>query len=278
MDFYLPIMPTFLPRKRFGQHFLQDKHVVSQIIQAIAPSPDYNFVEIGPGKGALTFELLKHVEHLSIIELDRDLVSELEPQLASYPHLTLYSADALKFNFLQLINGQPLHIVGNLPYNISTSLIFHLLNFASHVGKMTFMLQKEVVDRMVALPNSKSYGRLSVILQYFFYVQKLFDVPPEAFNPPPKVDSSIVQLTPHTVVPVQVMDFKVFNQVVSQAFSQRRKTLRNTLKHWLTAEEMESIDIDPYKRAEALNLESFAKLANLFTQNHIYIERELSPE
>ncbi len=271
-------MPTFLPRKRFGQHFLQDKQVVLQIIHAISPSSNYNFVEIGPGKGALTFELLKHVEHLSIIELDRDLVSGFEPHRANYPHLTIYSADALKFNYLQLMNGQPLHIVGNLPYNISTPLIFHLLNFIAHVGKMTFMLQREVVDRMVASPNSRSYGRLSVILQYAFQVQKLFDVPPEAFYPPPKVESSIVQLIPHSVIPVQVTNFKVFNQIVSQAFSQRRKTLRNTLKHWLTVDEMESIEIDPLKRAETLNLEAFAKLANLFTENHIHAETELSAD
>lgn len=254
------MMNEHRPRKRFGQNFLQHSQVIQQIIAAIAPREDDFLVEIGPGKGALTQPLLAQVRHLVAIEFDRDLVQYLNSQ--NWGELTIYQADVLKFDFAQL-NQPVLRIVGNLPYNISTPLLFHVLQYADRVQDMVFMLQKEVVERIVAKPNCADYGRLSVMLQYYCQTEKLFDVSPTAFYPPPKVDSSVIQLIPHQTPPVQVYDKTQFEKLVALAFSQRRKTLRNNLKPLLTTEQIEQVGINPQVRAETLTLVEFAALANL---------------
>jgi 16S rRNA (adenine1518-N6/adenine1519-N6)-dimethyltransferase len=251
-----------LPRKRFGQHFLHDSHIIAEIIAAIAPQPTQQLVEIGPGRGALTLPLLQYINQLDVIELDRDLIAGLARRCEPLGTVRIYQADVLKFDFLQLVTDKKLRIIGNLPYNISTPILFYLLNFVTHVEDMTFMLQKEVVLRMVAQPDTTDYGRLSVMLQYFYEIESLFDVAPEAFDPPPKVDSSMVQLRPHLQPPVQLVNFHKFSQLVTQAFAQRRKTLRNTLQGLVTAATMEKLGISPQARAETLTLAQFATLAN----------------
>lgn len=254
------MMNEHRPRKRFGQNFLHHPQVIQQIIAAIAPREEDFIVEIGPGQGALTQPLLAQAKRLVAIEFDRDLVQYLNTQ--NWGELTIYQADVLKFDFAEL-NQPVLRIVGNLPYNISTPLLFYVLQYAEMVQDMVFMLQKEVVDRIVAKPNCADYGRLSVMLQYHCHAEKLFDVSPAAFNPPPKVDSSIVHLIPHTEPPVKVNNKALFEKLVSQAFTQRRKTLRNNLKPLLSAEQIEQIGINPQARAETLSLEEFAALSNL---------------
>jgi len=254
-------------RKRFGQNFLHDQHVINRLIAAISPSPKQHIVEIGAGMGAMTVPLLETAGQLDVVELDRDLVVFLKEKIAPLGKLTVYQADALKFDFQQLAtNERPLRIVGNLPYNISTPLLFHLLNYVKVIDDMTFMLQKEVVDRLAAKPHSHSYGRLSVVMQYYCQVEKLFDVPPEAFDPQPKVDSSIVRLIPYQTPPVEIDNEQDFKALLTQAFSQRRKTLRNNLKKWIDATTIESMGIDPQARAETLTLAEFAQLANLWTK------------
>jgi 16S rRNA (adenine1518-N6/adenine1519-N6)-dimethyltransferase len=255
------------PRKRFGQHFLHDISVIQKIITAINPHPPHAIVEIGAGQGALTFALLKFVDELDAIELDRDLVSYLHNQHSSKGKLHIHSADVLKFDFNQLVKDEkPLRIVGNLPYNISTQLLFYLLNFVHCISDITVMLQKEVVNRMIAQPNTSEYGRLSVMLQYHYDIKKLFEVSPNAFYPKPKVDSSVVHLMPYRVLPVQVLDSQNFSHIVSCAFSQRRKMLRNTLKTLITDEEMKNLAIDPNARPESLTVLDFVHLANCFTK------------
>jgi len=250
-------------RKRFGQHFLSDAHVVARIVNAIDPRPDDHVVEIGPGLGVLTAALLARIPAMEAVELDRDIIPKLAQRCAPLGTLLIHSADALKFDFTTLAaDGRPLRVVGNLPYNISTPLLFHLLESRAVIRDMHFMLQKEVVDRLAAEPGGKDYGRLSVMMQYHCEVVALFDVPPEAFEPPPKVDSAVVRLVPHAQPPVQVRDVDVLEKLVAQAFSQRRKTLRNTLKDWVTAGTMEAHGIDPTRRAETLSLAEFAALAN----------------
>ena len=257
-------MSTHAPRKRFGQHFLHDRGYIARIISGFNPRAGEHIVEIGPGLGVLTRELLQRVGTLHAVELDRDLVPHLQQEFATLGTLDIHSADALKFDFCRLVEGDArLRVIGNLPYNISTPLLFHLLDQARCIQDMLFMLQKEVVDRMCAPPGGRDYGRLSVMLQWRCQVEKLFDVPPGAFTPPPKVDSSVVWVRPHTTPPVTVHDPAHFSAVVAGAFSQRRKTLRNTLKGLVSADQMESIGIDPVRRAETLSLEEFAALANL---------------
>jgi 16S rRNA (adenine1518-N6/adenine1519-N6)-dimethyltransferase len=257
-------MTGHAPRKRFGQHFLHDRRYIARIISAFNPQPGEHIVEIGPGLGVLTRELLQRVQSLHAVELDRDLVPRLQQEFATLGNLDIHSADALKFDFCRLVEDDAkLRVIGNLPYNISTPLLFHLLDQSRCIRDMLFMLQKEVVDRMCAQPGGRDYGRLSVMLQWRCQVEKLFDVPPGAFTPPPKVDSSVVQLRPHATPPVTVHDAERFSAIVAGAFSQRRKTLRNTLKGLVSAEQMESIGIDPVRRAETLSLEEFAALANL---------------
>ena len=250
------------PKKRFGQHFLHDRNIIGHIIAAFAPRAEDRVVEIGPGKGALTRELLTRVTHLEAVELDRDLIAHLQSELPA-AKLTLHNADALKFDFCRLTgDGHKLRLIGNLPYNISTPLLFHLLDQAVCIADMVFMLQKEVVQRMIATPGGKDYGRLSVMIQYRCAVEKLFDVAPGAFTPPPKVDSSIVRLIPHATPPVAVDDPEKFSRTVRAAFASRRKTLRNNMKGLLSAERMLALGIDPTRRAETLSLAEFAALSN----------------
>jgi 16S rRNA (adenine1518-N6/adenine1519-N6)-dimethyltransferase len=254
-------MSPHKPRKRFGQHFLHEHGVIQRTVAAFDPKPSDHVVEIGPGEGVLTRELIGKVAKLDVIELDRDLIERLHQSLPET--VTIHNADALKFDFCSLAPSQEkLRIIGNLPYNISTPLLFHLLDQAHCVGDMLFMLQKEVVDRMAATPGGKDYGRLSVMLQWGAKVEKLFNVAPGAFRPPPKVDSSVVRLTPHAVPPVDVRDPQRFAQIVQAAFAQRRKVLRNTLKGLVAPETMERLGIDPGRRAETLSLQEFAALAN----------------
>ena len=256
-------------RKRFGQNFLQDQGVIQQIIQGINPQPDQNIVEIGPGKGALTIGLLRGAGKLNVIELDRDLIPILEYNLShldngTSEHVHIHNVDALKYDFSQLSsNKKDLRIVGNLPYNISTPLLFHIMTFSHLVKDMHFMLQNEVVDRITSDPGNKAYGRLSVMLQYHCFAEKLFTVDPDAFNPAPKVDSAIIRLIPYEKPPVNVDNKTIFAGIVSQCFSQRRKTLRNNLKTILNEAEIKSLDINPAARAETLSVEQFASLANL---------------
>ena len=218
-------------RKRFGQNFLHDPNVIHRIVKAIHPTEKDNIVEIGPGQGALTIPLLTLCKSINLIELDRDLIKLLEKSLPSVGDFSIHNVDALKFDFSTLKNDERnLRIVGNLPYNISTPLLFHLVKYAADIKDMYFMLQKEVVDRICAEPNTKAYGRLSVMLQYHCEVEKLFNVGPGAFNPAPKVESSIVRLVPLMEKRVSVNDLGMFSQVVSQCFNMRRKTIRNSFR------------------------------------------------
>ncbi len=252
------------PRKRFGQNFLHDPGVIQRIIQAIAPRPGDNLVEIGPGQGAITTELLPLLGRMHAIELDRDLIGPLAQRCASLGELILHSTDALKFDFATLAEPErPLRVVGNLPYNISTPLLFHLLDQASHIKDMHFMLQKEVVERMAADPGSKSYGRLTVMLQARAQVTSLFHIGPGAFNPPPKVDSAFVRLQPWKSPPYHIDDWEVFGRVVAQAFSQRRKTLRNSLRQLLDEGTIIAAGLEPGGRPEQLSVADFAALSNL---------------
>ncbi len=255
-------MSSYRPRKRFGQHFLRDRGVVARIVSALAPQTGDHVVEIGPGTGALTRELLTRMTRLEAVELDRDLLARLE---AEFPRdkLTLHNADALKFDFCKIASdGGKLRLIGNLPYNISTPLLFHLLDQAGCIEDMLFMLQKEVVERLRAEPGGKDYGRLSVMIQYRCAVEKLFDVAPGAFTPPPKVDSAVVRLVPHAKPPVAVDDPARFALLVRAAFASRRKTLRNNMRGLLSAEDLLALGIDPVRRAETLSLAEFAILSN----------------
>lgn len=248
-----------LPRKRFGQNFLVDAQIVAAIVAAIAPQPDDLLVEIGPGLAALTDPLLDHVEHLHVVEIDRDIVARLRKR---YPpsRLTIHEGDALAFDFGSL--GDGLRIVGNLPYNISSPLLFHLAAYAPRVRDMHFMLQKEVVERMVAEPGDGARGRLSVMLQVRFWMEWLLDVPPQAFDPAPQVDSAVVRMIPRHAHDLRVRDEAVLHAVVAAAFSQRRKMLRNNLKGILDAAAYAELDIEPTARAEDLPLDAFIRVAN----------------
>ncbi len=249
------------PRKRFGQNFLHDHGVIDRIVHAIAPQEKQHLVEIGPGQGALTLPILALAGRLDIIELDRDLVSFWQQQEVT-GELTVHAADALKFDFTQLVTGdEKLRLIGNLPYNISSPLIFHLLDASHCIHDMTFMLQKEVANRIAAPPGSKGYGRLSIMVQYRCEVEKLFDVGPEAFDPPPRVDSSIIRFYPRAPV-LKAINTTHFGDLVTKAFSQRRKTLRNTLKGMASEAQMLELDIDPAARAETIDLDSFVRLSN----------------
>ena len=248
-------------RKRFGQNFLQDPGVINDIVRAINPVPDDHVVEIGPGQGALTELLSASGCQLDVIELDRDLVPGLLAAFSVNPRFKLHSADALKFDFETHAGGaQPLRIVGNLPYNISTPLIFKLLENTAIIRDMHFMLQLEVVDRLAASPGGKDWGRLGIMAQYHCAVDKLFEVPPEAFNPRPKVRSAIVRLAPWQESPWASCDTQKLREVVQTAFGQRRKTLRNNLKGLIDTTRLEALDIDPGARAETLELSQFIEI------------------
>lgn len=246
-------------RKRFGQNFLHDSGVIQKIIQAIAPQASDSMVEIGPGLGALTLPLLKTCGRLQVVELDRDLIPKLQSQARGMGELEVHQADALRFNFCSLQQDRPLRVVGNLPYNISTPLLFHLLSQADCILDMHFMLQKEVVQRMAAPPGSRDYGRLSVALALQAQCEPLFVVGSGAFNPAPKVDSAVVRITP---LPSDQRGFNpTVNKVLSTAFSARRKTLSNALKTLLSREQIQGCDIDPGLRPEQISPQGFQRLA-----------------
>ncbi len=250
-------MSSHRPRKRFGQHFLTDRSVIARILDAIAPAPDDRIVEIGPGLGALTVALAARVPHLDVIELDRDLAARLA---AAWPpaRLTVHAGDCLAFDFSAL--GCELRLIGNLPYNISTPLLFHVAAQAGVIRDATFMLQKEVVQRMAAIPGSAAYGRLSVGVQYRFEVAELFDVPPEAFYPIPAVVSAVVRMVPRRMR--AACDEPALARIVAAAFGQRRKTLRNSLRGELPESALVELGIDPRSRAEDLSPDDFVRLAN----------------
>ena len=246
-------------RKRFGQHFLVDRHYIERIVAAVDPRLGDNLVEIGPGLGALTRPLLERAGRLAVIEIDRDLAAKLSAELPQ-DRLALRVADALDFDFASL--GSDLRVIGNLPYYISSPLLFHLAQFDANIRDVTVMLQKEVVDRMVARPSTPDYGRLSITLQVRFRIERLFDVPPGAFRPPPKVHSAVARLTPLHEDRPRLHDESLFAAIVAAAFGQRRKTLRNALKTFASEAALESAGIDPAARGETLAVGDFVRLAN----------------
>ena len=244
-------------RKRFGQHFLTDQGVIAEIVDAIAPQPGQHMVEIGPGLAAMTQPLVERVGHLQVIELDRDLAARLR----QHKHLTVHEADVLKVDFTALaknLNTQTLRVVGNLPYNISTPILFHLLDHVAVIQDQHFMLQKEVVERMVAAPASAAYGRLSVMLQWRYAMEMVVEVGPMAFEPPPRVDSAVVRMTPHTQP--APLPLALLSELVQVAFSQRRKLLRHTLGRWLQ-ERGVAADFDVQRRAEEVAVAEYVLLA-----------------
>ncbi len=248
-----------IAKKRFGQNFLTDRGVIASLVEVISPQADDLMVEIGPGLGALTKPLLQKLKLLHVVEVDRDIISWMQKEYVSH-NITIHNSDALKFDFTSL--GKNLRIVGNLPYNISTPILFHLLDNIANITDMHFMLQKEVVERMVAAPSTPAYGRLSVMLQYRLQMEYLFTVPPEAFAPAPKVESAFVRCVPHATLPFTANDEALFAQVVLAGFGQRRKTLRNTLKGMLDDDGFAALNISSQKRAENLSVADFVAIAN----------------
>jgi len=254
---------THRARKRFGQHFLHDTSVVARIVRAIGARPGERLVEIGPGLGALTGALLESCENLDVIELDRDLAAKLQADYQGDPRVRVHTGDALKYDFRQLAApGERLRVVGNLPYNVSTPLLFHLLDQAAVIEDMHFMLQREVVGRLVAQPGGKDYGRLTVMVRLNCDSEKLFDVGAGAFRPAPRVTSAVVHLRVRRDPAVALVEFAAFKGLVTHLFSRRRKTLRNSLRGRLSESELESLGIDPNARPETLDLSAFAVLAN----------------
>ena len=261
-------------RKRFGQNFLRDDNVIQGIVAAIYPQPDQFLVEIGPGLGALTEPVADRIDHLTVLELDRDLAHRLRHHPFLNSKLTVIETDAMQFDFAQLYadadlaaKGQKMRVFGNLPYNISTPLMFHLFKYHELIQDMHFMLQKEVVKRLAAAPNSKAYGRLTIMAQYFCQVMPVLEVPPTAFKPAPKVDSAVVRLVPHQTLPHPVKDLYWLNRITAQAFNQRRKTLRNALSTLFNAEQLTELGIDLNARAENLAIADYARLANWLADN-----------
>ena len=249
-------------KKSLGQHFLADASVVERIIRAIDPQPGDRLVEIGPGAGALTFPLLRQHGRLTVIEFDRDLIAPLRAAAEGVGELEVIHRDVLQVDFAELAQAGPIRLVGNLPYNISSPILFHALDQATAIRDMHFMLQKEVVDRMAAAPGGKDYGRLSVMLQAYCRVEALFNVPPSAFRPPPKVDSAIVRVLPRAADEIAVRDRTRFARVVKAAFGQRRKTLRNALSGEADPAAMQAVGIDPGARAEQIEVAAFVALSN----------------
>ena len=256
-------MTQHTARKRFGQNFLQDSRIIADIVQAVRPQPADTVVEIGPGLGAITEPLAAKLDCLHVCEIDRDIIRYLKTRPYA-GKLVIHEGDVLQFDFASVPGRKK--IVGNLPYNISTPLLFHLSRYADEVEDMHFMLQKEVVERMVAEPGSNDFGRLSVMLQYFFEMEKLLDVPPEAFSPAPKVDSAVVRLIPTKYRIGQAQDFEQFAALVKQAFHQRRKTIRNNLKGLADDNDLQAAGISPQERAEHIAPEKYVALANLLAQ------------
>lgn len=256
-------------RKRFGQNFLHDDQIIQSIVAAINPQANDFLIEIGPGLGALTEPVAEQIEHLTVIELDRDLAERLRHHPFLHQKLTVIEQDVMRFDFQQLARqaDKPLRIFGNLPYNISTPLMFHLFQYHDVIQDMHFMLQKEVVNRLCAGPNSKAYGRLTIMAQYFCQVIPVLEVPPSAFKPAPKVESAVVRLVPHKVLPYPVKDLYWLNRVCTQAFNQRRKTLRNSLMDLFKAEQLVELEIKLTDRAENLTIADYARLANWLADN-----------
>ncbi|HSI25053.1 MAG TPA: 16S rRNA (adenine(1518)-N(6)/adenine(1519)-N(6))-dimethyltransferase RsmA [Methylotenera sp.] len=248
-----------IAKKRFGQNFLTDQAIIASLIDAINPQKVETIVEIGPGLGALTKPLIKKIDHLHVVEIDRDIVSWMQKEYIS-SNITIHNVDALKFDFGQL--GNHLRVTGNLPYNISTPILFHLLDNLTHITDMHFMLQKEVVERMVAMPSTPAYGRLSVMLQYHLSMEYLITVPPEAFEPAPKVESAFVRCVPHAVKPYIAQNYDLFYKVVLAAFGQRRKTIRNTLKDFLNDDDFAQLNLNAQLRAENLTVKDFVHISN----------------
>lgn len=250
-------------RKRFGQNFLVDASTIAKIVAAVAPKPSDNIVEIGPGQGAITEPMLSRCPSLNVVELDRDLIPLLQAKFQHYPALQIHQGDALSTDFSRFYQtGRPLRIIGNLPYNISTPLLFHLLGYSGMIKDMHFMLQKEVVDRLAASPGEKHYGRLSVMVQYHSQVQPLFRVPPGAFRPAPKVESAIVRLVPYPQPPCPATNLARLSKLVNACFQQRRKTIRNTLKHLVTEAQLAELEVDLSLRPETLSVADFVRLSN----------------
>ncbi len=257
-------MQKHTPRKRFGQNFLRDQAIITQVIDAISPEKDDHVVEIGPGQGALTVGLLSRVNKLDIVELDRDLIPQLKRLTEKAGQLTIYHADALKFNFVSIVSaGEKYRIVGNLPYNISTPLLFHLFSQVSAIQDMHFMLQKEVAERLVASIGTKTYGRLGIMARYFCQSEILLEVPPEAFYPVPKVHSAFVRLTPYKISPYDKCDVEKLSRIIAKAFMQRRKTLRNALKDIIDSAQLEILGIDSSLRPEQISLEQYIKITQI---------------
>ncbi len=249
------------PRKRFGQHFLCDPMIIEQIVAAIQPHDSEKIVEVGPGRGAISQPLANLAGEFHAIELDRDLAAALRKQFAPRANVVIHEGDVLKFDFATI--GSELRIVGNLPYNISTPLMFRLVEFRRVIRDMHFMLQKEVVDRMAAPPGNKTYGRLSIMLGCHMEVEPLFDVPASAFDPPPKVTSSVVRLRPLPADAYEISDHEGLSRIVAEAFSHRRKTLRNALKASATEEDLIAAGMDPQSRPERATIANYVALANL---------------
>lgn len=262
-------------RKRFGQNFLHDQFVIDKIVAAINPQCGQNLIEIGPGLGALTEPVCEQTDKLTVVELDRDLAKRLRSHPFIQDKLNVIEQDALKFDFATQYSEQKgkLRVFGNLPYNISTPLMFHLFTYANVVQDMHFMLQHEVVKRLCATSGDKLYGKLSVMAQYYCSATPVVMVPPSAFKPPPKVDSAVVRLVPHQTPPVDVEDLPTLQEVVSSAFNQRRKTIRNSLKNLLDAQQITNLDISPTSRAEQLTLAEFARVANFVYESNKNAQR-----
>lgn len=253
-------------RKRFGQNFLTDPVMIQRIVNTLSPAAGELILEIGPGQAAITGPLSESGAELHLLEIDRDLAQRLQTRFPPGSGTLIHCGDALRTDFAELLGGRPFRLVGNLPYNISTPLLFHILQWKALIRDMHFMLQHEVVRRMAAGPGSKAWGRLSVMCQYHCDIAPLFEVPPEAFTPAPRVQSTFVRLIPHENPPVEVANMAQFERLVSQAFSMRRKTLRNSLRGLLDAGRIESAGVDPRVRPESLGLEEFAALSNLLEE------------
>lgn len=264
-----------LARKRFGQNFLNDQFVIESIVSAIHPQKGQAMVEIGPGLGALTEPMGERLDKLTVIELDRDLAARLQTHPFLAPKLTIYQQDAMTMDFGELSRtmGQPLRVFGNLPYNISTPLMFHLFSYTDAIADMHFMLQKEVVNRLVAGPDSKAYGRLSVMAQYYCQIIPVLEVPPTAFTPAPKVDSAVVRLVPYTTLPHPVKEIRLLSRITTEAFNQRRKTIRNSLGNVFRIEALTGMGIDPALRAENISVAQYCQLANYLADNSPSKER-----
>lgn len=258
------------PKKRFGQNFLHDQNVINKIISAINPQQNQHILEIGPGLGALTKNILPIVKHLEAVEIDSDLISELKKECTSLGELIIYQEDALKFDFTKVTKNKcELRVIGNLPYNISSPLIFHLLDNIHYLYDMHFMLQKEIVERITAKPNNKIYGRLSVMVQYFCDAELLFIVNPNSFHPAPKVDSAFLRLIPRKKIETKANNINNLSKIVKQAFNQRRKTIQNSLKGLISEEQLISLEINPKFRAEQLSVDDFVRISNCYLKSKL---------